>query len=655
MMVRIGVDSGGTFTDFVFFDGKSISTLKLPSTPRNPALSILEGVEAYKGGGCVLVHGTTVATNAFLQKKMARTAFLCTGGFEHVLAIGRQNRVNLFSLQPEKPFQLVPLTLCYGIDERTLPDGTILRRPVREEIESLAETLKAKRVQAVAVVFLHSYLNPANEQWVAGLLRRSGFEVTVSHEIMPEYREYERAVVTVLNASLKPVIADYIGNLKDTLKGGSLYIMQSSGGVLSPERIMEEPVRTLMSGPAGGVIAARQIAGLKGYKNLITLDMGGTSTDVSVIKDGRLTVTRDSFIEHLPLRIPVIDIATVGAGGGSIARIDRGGVLQVGPDSAGADPGPACYGHSRLATVTDAFVVTGVILPELFLGGKMTIYPGRSVEAVNRIARRIGKTLHQTAEGIILISVSSMERALRSVTLEKGEDPRFYTLLPFGGAGGMAASLLADRLGIRRILIPPYQGVFSALGLLESDFYKELSSSFLKMYSPQVLAELEEVFSRMTARAVEILREDGFSRERSALRRLVEIRYKGQSFELAVPYKKDFIRAFHRQHRRLYSYSLEDKDCEIVNIRVVAVGRTGKLEMEKRPLQAGPPPLYGHRQIYLNGGFLDVHLYLRKDLRPGHRLKSPAVVIADDATVVVDPDFEASVDEYTNIIMERRS
>jgi N-methylhydantoinase A len=653
-MMRIGVDSGGTFTDFVFFDGKEITTLKLPSTPRNPALSILEGVAAAVEQKPVVVHGTTVATNAFLQKKIARTALLCTGGFEHIIAIGRQNRVNLFSLQPQKPPLLVPLGLCFGMDERTLQDGTVVRPLNRGDIEALAARLKQKKVQAAAVVFLHAYKNPRNEKLAADVLRRSGFYVTTSHEILPEYREYERAVVTVLNAALKPVIADYIGNLKEGLKESSLYIMQSNGGVLSPQRIMEEPIRTMISGPAGGVIAGQQVARLKGYDNLITLDMGGTSTDVSVIKGGRLTITRDGFIEHLPLRIPIIDIATVGAGGGSIAAVDRGGVLQVGPRSAGADPGPACYGKSRSATVTDAFVVTGVILAELFLGGQMKIYPERSAAAVKRIAHRLGKSLHQTAEGIILVSVSCMERALRAVTLEKGEDPRFYTLLPFGGAGGMVAGLLADRLGIDRLLIPPYQGVFSALGMLEADFHKELSRSFLKMYAPETLADMAAIFSQMSGRAMAILQEDGFSQKDSVIQRLVEIRYRGQSYELAVPYRKGFINDFHKQHRQLYSYGLTDEECEIVNLRVLAVGRTRKLKIKKRKLQAGDPPVYGRRRVYFNGGFRDFYLYLRKELAPGQRLKTPALVIAGDATVVVDDSFGASVDEYANIIMERQ-
>ena len=495
--MKIGVDTGGTFTDFVFFDNNTIQTLKVPSSPKNPVSSILSGLKSHPKKKFTMIYGTTIATNAFLQKKMAKTAFLCTKGFRHILHIGRQNRVNLFSLQVKKPPEIIPVSLCYGIDERTLKNGEIQKRPTESDIVKLCEKLKRKNVQSVGIVFIHSYKNPQNERVVAKIFRNYGFSVTASHEILPEYREYERSVVTILNSALKPIVADYIKNLDDVLDGNNFYIIHSNGGILSPERIINEPIKTIMSGPAGGVIAAKRIAELKNDLNLITFDMGGTSTDVSIIKKGELTISRDGNLEHLPIRIPMIDIATVGAGGGSIARIDRGGVLQVGPESAGADPGPACYGKSDLPTVTDAFVVNGAIYPELFLGGRMQIYPEKSFKSIEKIAKKLGKSIHQTAEGIILVSISSMERALRSISIEKGEDPKFYTLLPFGGAGGMVSTLLADKLGINRILIPPYQGVFSALGMLFANFQKEFTRSFLKMYSPEIKNELKEIFLEM--------------------------------------------------------------------------------------------------------------------------------------------------------------
>jgi N-methylhydantoinase A len=648
-MIRIGIDTGGTFTDFVFLDGETILTLKLPSTPGNPALSILEGLSPYMGEDFELVHGTTVSTNAFLQKKMAKCAFLCTKGFEHILYIGRQNRTGLFSLKVEKPSPIVPLSLCFGINERSLKDGTITKEPTREEITKIGEELKKRTVQSVGIVFLHSYKNPQNEKFAAKILRDFGFYVTASHEVMPEYREYERAVVTILNAALKPVIADYVANLQEGVKGKKLSIIQSNGGILSPDRIINEPIRTIMSGPAGGVIAAQQLAVLTGEANLVTLDMGGTSTDVSVIKNGEITLTRDGFLEHLPLKLPMIDIATVGAGGGSIAGIDRGGVLQVGPESAGANPGPACYGKFEMATVTDAFAVMGAIIPEMFLGGKMKIYPKRSVRVIKKIAEKIGKNFFETAEGIVRISVSSMERALRSVTLEKGEDPRFYTLMPFGGAGGLVAAMLAERLGMKKILIPPNPGVLSALGMLVADFKKELVQSFLKIVSPGIRDELNPIFSNMSKQAEQILIEEGV-REPQILK-YIDIRYKGQSYELTVPYTDDFLKTFHQAHQQLYSYSLDDDYCEIVNLRVTAIGKSPGLKLEKRNKVPEEAKIFYRKEVYFNGVHQEFCIYRRSELMPGNRLIVPAIIVSDDSTVIVPKGFETDIDEYSNILL----
>ncbi len=649
-MMRIGIDTGGTFTDFVFYDGETLQSLKLSSTPSNPALSILEGLNAYMEKDFELVHGTTVSTNAFLQKKMASCAFLCTKGFEHILYIGRQNRTGLFSLQVKKPYPIVPLSLCYGINERTLRDGTITRELEREEIFQLGEELKKKGIQSIGIVFLHSYKNTWNEKMAADILREFGFYVTASHEIMPEYREYERAVVTILNAALQPVIADYIDNLRQGIEGKNFSIIQSNGGILSPERIIKEPIRTIMSGPAGGVIAGRRIAQITGETNLVTLDMGGTSTDVSVIKNGEIILTRDGSLEYIPLRQPMIDIATVGAGGGSIARVDMGGVLQVGPESAGADPGPACYGTSELATVTDAFAVTGAIIPEMFLGGKKKIFPKRSVRAVKAIADQIDKSLFETAEGIIRISVSSMERALRSVTLEKGEDPRFYTLLSFGGAGGLAAALLADRLGIKKILVPPNPGVLSAWGMLMADFKKELVQSFLKMYSPETRDSLDSLFTRMSGEAEQILWQEGYPEP--LILKYLDMRYKGQSYELTVPYTAEFVQTFHRVHQKLYSYTLQDGDCEIVNLRVLATGKNPAIKIEKRIKIPGEAKIFYRKEVYFNGAFQEFCIYRREELTPGNRVQIPAIIAADDSTVIIPKGFEVTIDEYSNIILD---
>lgn len=651
--MKIGIDTGGTFTDFVFYDGKAMWTNKIPSTPLNPAEAIIQGLLPYMDQDFELVHGTTVSTNAFLQKSLAKTAFLCTSGFEHLLHIGRQNRTELFSLHSPKPSPLIPLSLCFGISERTLKDGSIRESVPQDEILDICHLLKDQNIQAVAITFLHSYRNPENERIAAEIIRKQGFYVTASHEIMPEYREYERAVITVLNASLQPIVAAYINKLQDRLKGKKSWIIQSNGGNFPPGLAIKEPIRTIMSGPAGGVTAALEIASLTGDTHIITLDMGGTSADVSAIKDNQLTMTRRATLEHLPLALPMIDIATVGAGGGSIARIDHGGVLQVGPESAGADPGPACYGNSEIPTVTDAFVVTGAILPEMFLGGNKKIFPKRSVRAIQKIADQLKKNLYETAEGIIHISISSIERALRTVTLEKGEDPRFYTLMPYGGAGGLVATILADRLGIKRILIPPNPGLFSALGMLSTEFKKELVYAFLKHYSPDIEDQISQVFDSLCSQVKDIITDEGLE---PFIQMSLDIRYLGQSYELNIPFlpfdSQHFIQRFHQLHQHYYSYTLDDYHCEIVNLRVTGIGKSLKPEFHKKPAHIKAAEIHYRRKTYFNNQLQEFSIYLRQDLIPGNRIEIPALIVSNDATIIVPTGFAASVDNFNNIILQ---
>jgi N-methylhydantoinase A len=651
-MVIIGVDTGGTFTDFVFCEGGKIRTLKLPSTPDNPAKTIEEGIRPYLKQKFILLHGTTVATNAFLEKRMARTGFLTTRGFEHILFIGRQNRVEVFSLYAPKAEPIVPLSHCRGISERTLSDGTIRQKISLSESRDVAGWLKKKNIQSVGLVLLHSYRYPGNERQLGDFLRKKGFMVSLSSEILPEYREYERAVVTVLNAALMPVIQRYIRRLHSSVGKNRLYIMQSNGGLLSPGEIVQEPVRTLLSGPSGGVIAGREIARNQNIRNIITLDMGGTSTDVSVIKDGNISLSKNATMAHLPLRLPMIDIETVGAGGGSIARVDSAGVLRVGPESAGADPGPACYGRSMLPTVTDAFVVTGAVRPEYFLGGEMEINPHRSMEAISRLAAAIGADPPATAAGIIRISVSNIERALRTITVEKGEDPRGFSLMPFGGAGGLVSCELADRLGIRQIIAPDYQGVFSALGMLFADYKKEFIRSILKPYIPSTLSLIETQFSSLEKSAVSLLTREGFTPDQQRIKRTLDLRYRGQSYELNVPFTADFIRRFHQLHQQLYSYRMEDRHCEVVNIRVAAIG---KIALEHPVPQNdtsrhSPPPLM--HPVYIRNRAVPHHFYQKSQLKAGQILNTPAVVSSRYSSLLIDNRFSARVDPFHNILLQ---
>ncbi len=650
-MLTIGIDTGGTFTDFVVFENGKIKSFKILSTPKNPEKTILDGLKHYLKKDFLLIHGTTVATNTFLENKMTKTAFITTKGFEDILKIGRQNRVNLFSLNPQKPSQIIKDNMIFGLNERILFDGKVLKEVEDKEISEIAKKIKERKAKAIAILFLHSYKNSKNEKRVKDILKNEGFDfITISSEIFPEYREYERGIITVLNSSLMPIVSNYINKIQEGLKGKKFYIIQSNGGVLSPEKIKIEPVRTLLSGPSGGLIAAKLIADISGEKNLITLDMGGTSTDVSLIKDGNLILSKDREMNHLKIKIPMIEIETVGAGGGSIAKVDRAGVLQVGPESAGADPGPACYGKSELPTITDAFVVLNIIDPDYFLGGKMKIHPERSFKAIKKIADKLRKTVYETAEGIIKISVSSIERALRRITVEKGEDPRFFTLLPFGGAGGLIASFLAERLDIRKILIPDNQGVFSALGMIFSKFQKEFSLPILKMQSEETEFFIKNEFKKLEKKAFNILKDENIPEEKSEILKYVEMRYRGQSYELSIPFDKNYITNFHREHRKLYSYSLKDEDIEIVNIRLIAVGKISEAKFnpkieKKRNIESQV------KKIYYNGKFTKFNYYKREELYPEAKLKTPAILISEFSTLVVPPSFSLEIDEFSNILM----
>ncbi len=655
-MLQIAVDAGGTFTDFVVCEGKDLKTFKLPSSPKNPAAVIIRGLKKYFRRPFCLIHGTTVATNAFLEGKLAKTAFICTRGFEHILFIGRQDRIDLFNLEITKPPSVIPLNLCIGINERTLNSGKILRGVKKDQIREVISFLKINKIEAAGLVLLHSYKNSKNEDLISSQLQNAGIYLTASCDIMPEYREYERAVVTVLNASLMPVMNKYIKVLQESVKGNKLFIIQSNGGLLSPAMIRNEPIRTLLSGPAGGVIAAKKIAENIKLKNIITLDMGGTSTDVSVIKDGKITLSKSATMNNLPIRIPMIDIKTVGAGGGSIARLDRADVLQVGPWSAGADPGPSCYGKSDIPTVTDAFVVIGAIVAENFLGGKMKIYPQKSFTAIEKLAGKIRKTVYQTAEGIIKIAASSIERALRSITIEKGEDTRIFSLMSFGGAGGLIAVSLAERLGISRIVIPSFGGVFSAFGMLFADYTKENLKSILKPYSESVIHLLNREFGELKNSTLQILEKEGFAKKEIKVTEYIEMRYQGQSYELSVNFDSNFLKEFHKKHRQLYSYALQDKDCEIVNIRLRAVVRRKREDIDlpgqyRKPDKENIPE---KKDVFYEGAFLPFNFYQREKMGADTKIKTPAIVMSNDSTVIINNRFTAMIDGYHNIIINKK-
>lgn len=627
--MRIGIDAGGTFTDFVIAhkDGR-IQTFKLRSNPRAPARVVLAGLKD-AAGRAELVHGSTVATNALLERKGARTALVTTAGFEDVIHIGRQNRARLYDLNPPPRRPLVPRDRCFGIAERTFCDGIVGERPPARQLQALRGRLEKLGVESVAICFLHSYANPENERAVLGALRAAF--VCASHEVCPEFREYERTSTTVLNAYVGPLIDRYLGELESG--GRRISIMQSNGGVMSTAEARRNAVRTLLSGPAGGVAGAVGTARLSGIEKVLAFDMGGTSTDVS-LSDGAPRQTMEAAIDGFPVRVPMLDIETVGAGGGSIARVDEGGMLRVGPESAGADPGPACYGAGDLPAVTDAHVLLGRIAAGQFLGGAMRIYPERAAAAISRLAAALRLDPVAAAESIVRVANANMERAIRAVSVERGYDPRDFTLLAFGGCGGLHACDMAEDLGIRSIAVPEHAGVLSALGMLMADRLRDYAAGVLGR------DDIEAQFRALERRARRDL-------PRAALARYADLRYAGQSYELTIPWGA----SFHAEHQRLYGYADPGRATEIVAVRLRALEEVPKLELGRpRPATSRPS---GERRLRLDGRWRKLPVLLRTEV--GTRTaRGPALILDYGATTLVKPEWTCRIDRIGALLLSRR-
>ena len=551
--MRIGVDTGGTFTDFVFWDGRRLRTLKIPSTPADPSTAILAGLETARE----VVHCSTVATNALLESKGSRLAFVTTAGFEDLLEIGRQNRPSLYDWSATRPEPLAPRELRFGLKERMLASGEVEMALTAEAADRLARELKAADVESVAVCLLHSYANPAHERLVGERLRAAGLDVSLSSEISPEYREYERASTTAVNAYVAPLMRRYLGEL-ERRADAQVRVFQSSGGVIPASVAGVQAVHTVLSGPAGGLVGAVQAARAAGSERVISFDMGGTSTDVALY-DGALPFTNETELGGCAIRVSMLDIHSVGAGGGSIAYLDSGGALRVGPHSAGAVPGPACYGVGDEITVTDANALLGRIDPERFLGGAMRLDLERARSRMTALAAQAGSSVEELARAILDVANSNMERAIRRISVERGRDPRDFALVSFGGAGGQHACELADRLEMRTVSVPAHAGVLSALGMLGVAVSREFSASTGGQ-------DVEAVFADLERRAVEEMREAGF--ESIAIERHCDLRYTGQSYELRLPWR-DRDR-FEEHHRRAYGYAHQGRASEIVTARVVA-------------------------------------------------------------------------------------
>jgi N-methylhydantoinase A len=661
-LIRVGVDTGGTFTDFVFEQDGRLNLFKLPSTPSDPSLAIQQGLTricAETGSRLdqiEIVHGTTVGTNALLQRRGARTALITTSGFEDVLVIGRQARPELYNLNAIKPPPLVADELRLGIKERVVASGEVIEPLDERDLARLVRKLKQSKVEAIAISLLFSFLHPEHEERIAVALAKLDVPLSISSRILPEYREYERTSTVVINAYLQPLMGRYLERLsKSGLNNPrssaaknrlNLRVMQSSGGSISAEVAASEPVRTILSGPSGGVVGALRAAQSAGIKNVITFDMGGTSTDVALCNSGVIRTTNEATVAGLPVAVSVMDIHTVGAGGGSIARVDEGGSLRVGPDSAGADPGPACYGRSLLPTVTDAHVVLGHFAGAGLLGGEFKLDEKRARGAIAILAEDLSRvsgkrtSISAAAQGVLAVANTNMERALRHISVERGHDPRQFALLPFGGAGGLHAVDLARALRIPIVIMPTAPGALSAVGVLVADVIKDQSRTVMFTYGAKETAKLAGVFAEMEKEATKVLRAEGFPVARQRHERSLAMRYRGQSFELEIRnITGDLGAEFHRVHRERYGYAQEQSEIEIVSARVRSFGIVEKLAQRK--IASGKNRAQGN-------------VYKREDLFAGAKLKTPCIVTEYSATTLIPADWKARIDDFGNLLIEFR-
>lgn len=705
--LRIAIDSGGTFTDCVWLaprhaqkrrtpgaplQDSTLQILKVFSTPSDPSKSIADAVSKIAGDAqeSVVLHGTTVGTNTLLQRKGARVAFVTTKGFEDSIEIGRQQRPKLYDFFFEKDPALAPAQLRFGVDERTSADGTVLRAPSAESLKVLAAQISAQKPQAIALSLLFSFANPENERAVVAALAALNIPLSVSHLILPEFREYERASTVLVNAYLQPVMQSYLGNLRERLSASvvtgaassqagapppqptqerrgqgtpapavhssraRIFVMQSSGGITALATAAEQPVRTVLSGPAGGIVGAAAVAKRSGFDRIITFDMGGTSSDVALI-DGQPTTTNEADVAGLPVRVPVLDIHTVGAGGGSLARFDAGGALRVGPESAGADPGPICYGKGERPTVTDANLLLGRLPADQFLGGDFQLDLPRTQKIVAQWLRKnhSSLSLEEFAAGVVRVVNANMEKAIRVVSIERGHDPRQFSLVAFGGAGAMHACELAHALRIPRVIVPAYPGALSALGILISDVVKDHSRTILLRVAPGTAyaRQVDPIFAELKRSiAAELKKEDW--QGRAMFEPSCDIRYRGQGYELNLSYSASVLKRFHAEHKRRYGYSSPERDLEIVTVRMRGrVASPEKLSRLKIHEEQGRLKS-SNQMVHFAGRRFKTQIIPRSAIQQGKRYRGPAIITEYSATTVVPPGLKYHKDRAGNLLIE---
>ena len=656
MTELLGVDVGGTFTDFVLWRDGVIEVHKRPSTPDDPARAILEGIEALGAHPDLVIHGSTVATNAVIERRGARTALVTTEGMRDLLLIGRQTRSDIYDLEPESPEPLVPRELCFELHGRLRPDGSIELAPDHSEVRNLVREAEEAGAEAMAVSLLYSYANPALEALFD--MVPSELYLSLSSQVSPEYREVERTATTVLNAYVGPLMSRYLRHLDDGLAshgGGRLRIVQSDGGAADPARAAALPVATLLSGPAAGVAGAFAVASQAGFDRIVTLDMGGTSTDVALC-DGAIPQRAEVVVAGFAARTAAVDVHTVGAGGGSIARLDAGGVLRVGPRSAGADPGPACYGRGQEFTVTDAHLVLGHLGHGALLAGSLRLDERRARVAASGLVHGFGGDPHAAAQAVIEVATANMERALRVVSVQRGYDPREFTLVAFGGAGPLHACALADALGMPRVLIPLLPGVLAALGAAASDLTATCARSVLV---PLAAASLEVLCGALDAVAAEAREQMG---EAAEIAHALDLRYAGQSYELTVPVAAtldlDVLSAaraaFDALHEARFAHHEPAAAVQVVNVRATARERGAAPSIVGlAPARTAAPTAEREVQAWFGGERLATRLLARESLEAGQRIEGPAVITQIDSTTVVMPGWVATVDAHANLLLER--
>ena len=676
--VRVGTDIGGTFTDLEIFDTRTrrIASHKVPTTPEDPSIGLMTGLkEAGERFGFgladigYLLHGTTIATNAVLQRKFPEGALVTTAGFEDVLEIGRHSRRDIYSVKPRPAPPLIARNRRLGIAERIGSNGAVELALTDASLDALVTRIASLDVATIAVSLLNAYVNPAHEQTIAARLARDlpNIPVTLSSSVGPEIREYERTNTTALNALLIPVVKAYLDRLQLRMQEqgltARLLIVQSNGGVCSPETAALEPVRLLLSGPSGGALGSLTIAKTLNEPSLVSVDMGGTSFDVSVVRDNRIDIITQGEIDRVPVRVPMIEIRTIGAGGGSIARVDKNGRVTVGPESAGARPGPVCYSRGGTEpTVTDANLALGRLDPDYFLGGAMPLDLDATRNAINtKVATPLGLDLERAAEGIIAITNTSLAAAIRLSLFEKGLDPRDFSLLSFGGAGSIHACAVADELNISRVIFPTNASTFSAWGILHSSIGHDFARSRVMPFDTQAIPVIAEMTSAMKEQATRRLADDGIAETNRMISLSADLRYKGQAFELNVPWPGDAIdatsleqiaRSFHELHLQRFSYSNPGDAMEIVTVRLKGIGLLTAIDAEPIPPATGGKDL-GKRRVSINGTWRDLAVKRRDTLMTGETIPGPAIIEEDYTTILIGDAWSAIRGPHGHLVATR--